>query len=71
MTETQIRAQAQAAQLKVDALDWMNKADPDFPTGHKESCCSLDLTGHAAPCTCGYNERNKVTRFIREAIMKA
>lgn len=70
-SEAEIRAQAAHAQLKVQALDWLDTMQPEFKRGHSDSCASEDLTGHPAPCTCGYNERTKLSRFIRDAIMKA
>lgn len=65
----QIRADAARLSLKVEALDWLDKNSP--VDRHVESCCSLDDTGYPAPCTCGLNERVRISRFIRDAIVKA
>jgi hypothetical protein len=69
VTEQDIRAQAAATQLKVDALDWMNKVSPKEE--HPITCPSQDDTGHPARCSCGYDARHRVAEFIRSAIMKA
>lgn len=67
--ERLIRQQAAAAALKVQALDWINAHASKEP--HPDSCPYMDDTGHPAPCSCGYFERNKITDFIRNAIIKA
>jgi hypothetical protein len=68
-TEQQIREQAKAAQRKVEALDWLDKVAAKGE--HPITCPSQDDTGWPAPCDCGYNERHRVTDYIRRLIINA
>ena len=64
-----IRSQHAKTGNKIAALDWVDAAV--YASGglsHKDSCDYLDLTGHPAPCTCGYSAKSKQPDFIRRAI---
>lgn len=69
MTESDLRRDAARMQLKLDALTWMDTVAPT--ARHRMDCCSQDPTGHAAPCTCGAEQRNRVPGFIRTLILEA
>lgn len=73
MNESQLRAQAAAAADKVAALDWLSQQARNIPTEHSDRCDYMDMTGHPAPCSCGYSKRAdvKIINLIREAILKS
>lgn len=71
MTESELRAEAARTAIKLKALDWLDTKSKNIPKEHADSCDYLDMTGHPAPCTCGFskNEDVQVLRFLREAVL--
>jgi len=70
--EIELRRKAKEAALKVAALDWLDDKAQHVPRGHTDRCDALDYTGHAAPCTCGFdnNQEVQIIKLLRELLTK-